>query len=126
MLEVSKTFACAIKTFLMSEKTMTAAMVAFITFCVVALHKNLQTHTSIMFVVSLMLIVFLAITLIGYCTARYYGEPFDMSAMQTVRFAALFVALGCALVCFASIVPKIDDVDKTNASHNEVPLNTDR
>ena len=38
----------------------------------------------------------------------------------------LFVALGCALVCFASIVPKINDADKTNASHNEVPLNTDR
>ena len=125
MLEVSKTFACAIKTFLMSETTRTAAIVAFITFCVVVLHQNPQTHTSIMFVVSLMLIVFLAITLIGYCTARYYGEPFDMSAMQITRFIALFVALGCAVICFASIVPKINDADKTNAQH-ESTLNTDR
>ena len=125
MLEVSKTFACAIKTFLMSETTRTAAIVAFITFCVVVLHQNPQTHTSIMFVVSLMLIVFLAITLIGYCTARYYGEPFDMSAMQITRFTALFVALGCAVVCFASIVPKINDADKTNAQH-ESTLNTNR
>ena len=49
-----------------------------------------------------------------------------MSAMQITRFAALFVALGCALACFASIVPQIDDADKINASHNEVSLNTDR
>lgn len=37
----------------------------------------------------------------------------------------IFVAIGCALSSFASIVSKFDNSGKTNTSYNEVPLDTD-